>query len=464
MLTIRTKVIAASTGVFGMVLIVFAFIIYQRTGDAELAKLDARLESQAEKIATEIEEDSAEAVPPDIQELRAIRTGGLFGVRLRIIGADGRPLADDTALTGSPSSVASEVMRTGLPARRTLELAGGTIRSFWRRSDPDARTRLVVQLGASMDELQARQHDLLLLLSAVIPLALLSSAAAAWLIARSAFRPITRMIEGAERITAKNLDRRLELPPARDEIRALGDTFNRMIERIDRAFRSQQQFIADASHEIRTPLTVICSELESAEQRASDPALKENIQLSLSETDRLSRLADGLLLLARLDASQVMLSLEPVRMDELLAECAQLVGSMAARRGIALRIDIADPTVVQADREKLKSVILNLVGNAVKYSDPGKTVTLSLAPASGRPGGVALTVQDCGIGIPKEALGNIFDRFYRVDASRSGAGGHGLGLAIARQLVELHGGTIRVVSEVGKGSSFTVELPSRPVP
>ena len=228
-------------------------------------------------------------------------------------------------------------------------------------------------------------------------------------------------------------------------------------------YKSQQQFIADASHEIRTPLTVICSELEAAAQHATDPALKDSIQLSLSETDRLARLADGLLLLARLDAAQVKLTLTPVRLDELIAAGVQRVGALASKKAITFRIDIAEPIEVEADEEKLMSVLRNLLDNAVKYSWDSTTVTISLARSGGDRGNILLAVEDCGAGIPPQAIGSIFNRFYRADASRSATEGHGLGLAIARQLVELHGGTISVRSELGRGSRFTVELPSKSV-
>ncbi len=460
MLTIKTKIIFASTVVFGVMLVLFAFVIEQRTSEVELSKLDARLESQVDKIATELEENIHAGVFPSVTKLREIMAGGLPGARMQVIGREGKILVADSLLSVSSSQVWQEVMNLGSLRKQTFDILQHAYRCLWLRSEAEARIPYVVQLAAPMDEIHAHQRDLLLLFVVAIPLALVVTAAAASVITRLAFHPITGMIQTAKQITGSNLHQRLDLPHTHDEVHALGETLNNMMERIDGAFKSQQQFVADASHEIRTPLTVICSELEFAEQRVSDPTVKESIQTSLSETDRLARLADGLLLLAKLDAAQLKLSIQPFRFDELLAECMQLVGSVAAKKQINLRVNIEEAVEVAADREKLKSVVLNLLDNAIKYSAEQTTVSVSLARKLEDAKKIVISVEDQGVGIPASVLPYIFKRFYRVDPSRSDAEGHGLGLAIVERLLQLHGGSISVKSEVGKGSIFIVELPS----
>ena len=186
---------------------------------------------------------------------------------------------------------------------------------------------------------------------------------------------------------------------------------------------------------------------------------RSSIRASIAETDRLAKLANGLLLLARIDASQLKLTAEGFRLDELLADCAQLIHSIAAKKDVDIRVNIGEPLEIVGDREKLKSVFLNLFENAVKYSGKGMAIAVTLGRKEGDAGTAVVTVEDHGAGIPKAALPHIFKRFYRVDSSRSEGEGHGLGLAIVERLVGLHGGNVSVKSEAGAGSTFTVELP-----
>jgi two-component system phosphate regulon sensor histidine kinase PhoR len=163
--------------------------------------------------------------------------------------------------------------------------------------------------------------------------------------------------------------------------------------------------------------------------------------------------------LAKLDASQLQLNLQVVRLDELLVDSVQLINTMADRKNIQIRINLDEPVEIQADKEKMKSIILNLLENAVKYSGENTIVTASLFTGPHHPGMATVSIADQGHGIPAFALPNIFKRFYRVDPSRSENPGSGLGLAIVERLVALHGGTISVESEVGKGTTFTIEFP-----
>lgn len=462
MFTIRTRIIAASTSAFGLMLVLLASVIYQRTGDAELSKLDAWLESHADKISTELEEENDEGRPLLPGDLRQIATEGLTGVRMQVLDRDGNTQISDSVLAAA-SAAKMEFSRAGSQRKQTLEIAGRSFRCIWLASEADEHLPYIVQVAAPMDEISRRQESLLMLLTLTIPSALFLTAFFVWLITRIAFRPMAGMIETAREISGSNLDRRLNVPDTGDEVSTLGESLNQMIGRIQKAFRSQQQFVADASHEIRTPLTVIYNELEFVEQHVTDPVVKESLQATISETDRLAKLAEGLLLLAKLDASQVTLTLETFRVDELLMESVQMVSGMAQRAGVIFRVNLDDPMEIAADRAKLKSIFVNLLENAIKYSPANSTVTLTMANRHTDPDAVIVSVQDQGAGIPSSSLPFIFDRFYRVDSARSQTNGHGLGLAIVKQLLELHGGKIFVQSEIGKGSVFTVELPSKSV-
>ena len=459
MLTIKTKIILAYTLVFGLMLTLFALVIHHGTKEAGIAKIDARLETRVWRITDEIEEDADEGRAVDWGRALGPAADGIPGERIRMLDRSGGILVADSLLALYPSG-AWQGASGGQRHSEVLPGPAGEYRSLWVPVKPKGEPPAVIQIAVPMTDLQESLEHLRLLLFVTIPLALFITALAAYVITRLAFRPMLGMVETSNRITAKNLHERLTLPAANDEVRLLGETLNRMIGRIDAAFNSQRQFVADASHEIRTPLTVICSELEYAAQRVTDPSVKESIQTSLSEIDRLTKLSDDLLLLAKLDADQLQLDRRPVRLDELLTECVQRVSGIAEKKNIRLRITIGDIAETRADRDKMKSIILNLLDNAVKYSPSGTVVVASLALKPGEKGRVLLAVTDEGPGIPEEALPHIFKRFYRIDPSRTGGEGSGLGLAIVERLVELHGGTVSVRSTEGKGSEFTVELPA----
>jgi len=236
----------------------------------------------------------------------------------------------------------------------------------------------ILQLAAPMLEVDEALERLRLLFMIGIPVALLLASVAAYVITRSGFKPIAAMTETARKISADNLDTRIQVPKAKDEVRMLAETFNGMIDRIHIAFQSQRQFIADASHEFRTPLTVICSELEHMEQRATDEDTKKSIRTSLDEIDRLSRMTDGMLTLSKLDNARDALNVETVRLDEVLVECVRLTKTYAADKGIDLQPYVEEAVEIQGDQDKLKSAILNLLNNAFKYTPPGGTVSASL--------------------------------------------------------------------------------------
>jgi signal transduction histidine kinase len=289
--------------------------------------------------------------------------------------------------------------------------------------------------------------------------ALLLTALAAFFITHIAFKPITSMVHTTRSITAAKLDSRLPLPQTKDEIRELAETLNEMMERIDAAFRTQRQFVADASHEIRTPLTIIRSELEFAERNPGNAGAEKSLHIALEELERLARLTDGLLLLARLDTSGFSLKTQPVRLDELLIECVQNMQKAAMKRKVPIELHIDEAVEVSVDRDRLKSVVLNLLDNALYYSPKGGSIHLSLAILSRN--AVQIIVEDSGPGIAPNDLPHIFQRFYRADTERSRENGSGLGLAIAEQVIRLHHGKITVESTLGVGSKFVVELPKQ---
>jgi len=280
-------------------------------------------------------------------------------------------------------------------------------------------------------------------------------------LARQALRPIDAITQTAITIAdAGDLSRRITEPRAHDEVGRLAATFNRMLERLEALFQSQQRFTADVSHELRTPLTTIRGNVDLMRRtRTADSTSLDAIQ---SETDRMTRLVGDLLLLAQADAG-LPIRREPVSLDTLMLEVYRQLRVIA--NSVQLSIGEEDAITVLGDADRLKQLIINLTDNAIRYSPSGGRVTLSLKQAEGW---AQLSVADSGPGIPPEHLSHIFDRFYRVDKARSrresgGAnavtGGAGLGLSIAQWIAHSHGGRIEVQSESGRGTVFTVWLP-----
>jgi signal transduction histidine kinase len=283
-----------------------------------------------------------------------------------------------------------------------------------------------------------------------------------WVIAGRVLRPIGRITSVAREIQATDLSRRIELPGPEDELKQLADTFDAMLARLDAAFAAQRQFTADASHELRNPLAIIRTNVDVAlaDPHADPEDLRHTIVVVKRASDRMARLVDDLLALAR--RQEPTLEFEPVDLGVAVTEASDDFVVPAAARNIVLDRAIAPGVVVTGDRDALKRAVANLLENAVRLAPAGSRIRL----ATGSEGDRAwIAVADEGPGIAPEDQAHVFDRFWRADKARSRAdGGTGLGLAIVRQIVESHGGQVRLQSKVGVGSSFVIWLPVTPAP
>jgi signal transduction histidine kinase len=257
---------------------------------------------------------------------------------------------------------------------------------------------------------------------------------------------------------AGDLSRRLPDTGRRDEIGNLTMVLNRNLERLERLFHARQRFLADVSHELRTPLTTIRGNVDLMRRIGeADPEILDVVQ---EELERMTRLVGDLMLLARADTGGLPIQRQSVELDTLFLDVYRQVRSID--HDVQITVEEVDQVGVLGDSDRLKQLILNLVDNAIKYTPPGGKVMMSLSKVDGRS---QLVVKDTGIGIPAEDLPHIYDRFYRVDKSRTRAqGGSGLGLSIAKWIVEAHKGDIEVESEVGIGTTFRVYLPTLKLP
>ncbi|WP_322512837.1 sensor histidine kinase [Chloroflexus sp.] len=287
--------------------------------------------------------------------------------------------------------------------------------------------------------------------------ALIINGLGAMYLSKRALRPIEQITLTAQSIVrAEDLGRRIPEPAQRDEIHQLTVTINELLSRLEQLFSTQQRFVADVSHELRTPLTAMQGNLEVLDRgTCTDPGLlKEVIGDMRRETARLIRMVNDLLLLAQSE-THVALRCEPVELDTLLLEVFRELRPLAGQ--VRLRIGAEDQILVYGDRDRIKQALLNLGVNALQYTPPGGLVILSLERYEQF---ACLSVADTGIGISEAERAHIFDRFYRVDRSRSRhSGGAGLGLSIVKWVAEAHRGYVTVASEVGRGSTFAIYLP-----
>lgn len=292
------------------------------------------------------------------------------------------------------------------------------------------------------------------------PAAVLLGALGAWLVSGAVLRPVERMRAQAAEISASDSDARLEVPRRRDEVARLGETMNALLGRLQRALQQQRVFVADAGHELRTPLTTLHTELELAGRPGRDrDGLVAAVRAATLDTDRLIRLAEDLLTLARADDAEIALRREPVQLDELVRDALTAFGSGSGAAAVRVAASHLDPTTVIGDRDRLRQVIDNLLDNARRHADPLGGVTVRITSAT-LPARVVLEVIDHGPGFPADFLPHAFDRFSRADGARTEGAGAGLGLAIVASLVTAHGGTVAASNRPAGGACIRVELPA----
>ncbi len=283
--------------------------------------------------------------------------------------------------------------------------------------------------------------------------------AGGWWLASRAIRPIEDISATAVRIAAGDLSQRINAADTDSELGRLAGVLNSTFTRLEAAFAHQARFTSDASHELRTPVTVILSQTQTALARERNgPEYREALEACQRAAQRMRQLTESLLQLTRLDAGEETLKRESLDLGRVARECVEWVRPLAAERHIEIRSDL--PAVEACgDAERLGQVVTNLLTNAIQFSRDRGEVRVA---TRGENGNAVLMVTDTGEGIPDADRPHIFERFYRVDNSRSRRQGHaGLGLAICKAIVDAHGGVIEVTSQPGAGSTFIVKLPAK---
>ncbi len=317
---------------------------------------------------------------------------------------------------------------------------------------------LIVQSLTSLQDLDQALGELRTILLLTGPTALAAALGGGYLLAYKTLAPVDRMIATAGEITSNQLDRRLEAPNPNDELGRLAATLNGMIARLGRSIEEVRRFTADAAHELRTPLTLMRTEIEVSLRHSVEPTpdalLHERL---LEEIDRLTRLVTQLLFLCREDAGLVSWEPHPVDVGEVVRKVVDHMQAVVEDRGQELEMHALQDCRVRGNEDRLSQLFFNLFDNASKYTPSGGKISV-VATCEGQQARVV--VRDTGVGIPAEHLPFVFDRFYRVDASRSQeTEGTGLGLAICRSIAESHGGQLHIESNIGRGTSVILTIP-----
>ena len=445
-LPLRLRLTLVFAVAMACLLAAMAVFVSVRVGDALVATVDQSLRAQAAETGRDVH-DERSLVDPDTG------TGARFAQLLSTDGAIVR--ATPTGLPALLSPADARAVAGGSTIRRTTTVPRHE--GQWRLLAVPVRGEGKPSALVFVDSLAARDetlHRLSIEFLVAAPIALLLASLAGYGLAAAALHPVESMRRRAAAITAETPGRRLPVPDGRDEIARLAETLNAMLGRLEDAVEHERRFVADASHELRTPLALLRAELDLALRRPrSKEELEEALRSAAEESERLTRLAEDLLLIARSEQGELPLVPEPVAVDALLERVAARFGPRAAQSRRELAVTETDGLVVEGDPRRLEQALGNLVENALVHGSG--TIELS---ARGHGDVLELHVCDRGEGFPQDFAPRAFGRFSRADEAR-GRPGSGLGLAIVELIARAHGGAAHIAQPTGSGADVWLALP-----
>ncbi|MGE0615871.1 MAG: sensor histidine kinase [Bacteriovoracia bacterium] len=471
---IRTRLTLLFVSIFGTTLTLFSLMLYRYFAENQQREFDAQLYNHTVDIVQGLDFNffGDLSIPPAVLS----ESTKLFPFSV------GRSFLQIRDLRGSVVARSNTLARSSLPFQESdLSLIlshGNQIKTIKGSEIAPVKTnfsenyrllnylvdkpplpKLILQVAVPLTSLKREKAALITFFAVGIPLVLIIATLGGFFLSARALAPVKAIINKAKGLDAGRLSERVPVPEVHDEISRLALTLNEFLDRNQKAFESQERFIADASHQIKTPLSILKGELEVLLSRERSPEeMKEFMKSARQEIDHLSRMVQDLLLLARVDAGVTSLSVAPVQVSEAVLEAVSLMSKFAESRGVTIRLDIPEigDFEVQGDADLLTCIFQNLIENAIKFSPRDCLVEVKL---SAEPGAVGVQVKDRGYGIPADIVPRIFDRFFRAESTKSISSGTGLGLAIAQRIAEIHGGKISVESVPDQGSTFMVQLP-----
>lgn len=459
--SIRARLTLWYISVLALTILMLDGTVYGLLSYSLIHEVDNVLNDVAKVLAERVHGGSTTFFPSDINEIFKRFLGfAPWDPYYQMIDPRSRHEPHSQVPESQTIPLSRKALENAYVGRSTFETMEGTssypLRTLTMPVMEGGRLHRLIRIGMSLQNVYETLFRFLLILGTLFPMGLLLAGLGGWILARRALKPVDRMAEAAQRISAQHLADRLEETGAGDELDRLAKTLNQMLTRLDKAFNQIRQFSADASHELQTPLTILKGELEVAlrSSRTSEE-YRETLKSALEEIDRIAHLVEGLLILARSEAGMLRIDRQPVDLAKLAEEVFWRFKTLADSDSIDFSLSASDPVFVQGDRERLRRLLFNLLDNSIKYTGRGGQISLSLKQVDNW---VYLEVSDSGMGISKENLERIFQPFYRSEEALSSPGS-GLGLSIARSIALAHGGRVEVQSSPGRGSTFTVILP-----
>ena len=480
--SIRFKIVLWHMFILSLALFVFGMVLYQNLHRKISQDTDDILRSRAKGIEQsidtyweaerlEVDKDASKVhfTKDNINFIRIAKRWvgeknsdpNLINIIVRIFDAHGNPIASSKNIPTEHlnSRIFNDVKKGANHFENgsfDVNERSSSFRIFTTPVMENKRLSYIVQVASPLSQLHAVLSNLGLSLLFLLPLTVILTGLSGIFLVQLTLRPVDQMIETIHLITAENLKLRLQIPDSKDEIESLAKTFNQMIARLDEAFTSQRQFMEDISHELKTPLSVLKGELEVTLKRIrSTQEYETALQSSLEEVNRIAGIVENLLTLARFDAKTTTLQAVSLDLSALVEDTLEAIQVLAVQKNITLQFNSAHTLDILADKNQIRRLILNILDNAIKYTQPGGKIFIDLRQQDGF---ANIEITDTGIGIPESELPHIFDRFYRVDKSRSSLG-FGLGLSIAQSIAMAHGGKIRAKANLPQGTIFTISLP-----
>jgi heavy metal sensor kinase len=461
--SIKTRVILFYVAVLFMILPVLGVFLDLSLGKIIYSSIDSSLLSRAKALATLVSNENGEtqfAFSDEIMwEYNSFKAKNFFQIRY----LDGTTVEKSRSLRNLELSFPTGENQINY---KTIQLNGVPTRlvsfRFMNYGDDDHEEKvpavrrkaygLIIQCAVDIQEQVTLLKNYRLILSFFIFSIMIISASGGFFIARKALSPIKKISDTIKGISESNLSARITIRNVPKELRELAASFNHTFARLEKSFKRQKQFVADASHELRTPLSVILSHSEIMLRKERSAKEYKNAFTAIEEaTGLMSEIVGKLLTLVRLGTDKIELKMEPINLDEVIRQAVKVVIPLATQKGISIRLPMNEQSVILGDRAALLELFVNVLDNAIKYNVPQGKIDIAIKKERSL---IVIKIKDTGIGIPEKDLDRVFDRFYRVDKSRSKEiGGVGLGLSICDEIVKLHGGRIEIESKVGIGTT-----------
>jgi heavy metal sensor kinase len=453
----------------GLALILVGGLIYVLLARALYARIDGTLLGVVQIATTSLANDLAEG--QDVEDAARSTAAELSSPEQMLVLYDGSGhlLAeggrdDDVTVVLPPLAT----IPTGEPMLLTVAEAGDEDDrhrlAIRRVAIPSSNAEYIVVAGSSLEPTDEELEFLRGILAYVVPIALVLAGAGGWLLARHSLSPVVAMADRARRIGAENLSQRLPVANPRDELGQLAGTFNELLGRLEASLLQQRQFMAEASHELRTPVatTRAAANIALQQPHRDEREYRDTLEIVEQQATRLSRLVDDMFTLARADAGNYPVRMDPLYLDEAIDEVARAARVLASMKEVRIEVQTIGAAAFTGDEELLRRLVGNLLDNAVRHAPAASAVQVVLERTGE---GYAVSVSDRGPGIPADMQPHLFERFYRGDASRArerrANGGAGLGLALSRWIAHVHHGDVTLAHSSDQGTTFMVALPYR---